>query len=67
MSLEIPVGWYKFFFQMENTYRTDESKWVKCSCCIYRKECETRELRTSCAMGVKERGSVSKNPVCKEG
>jgi len=40
---------------LDNTYRSDESKWVRCSSCIYRQECETRELRTSCAMGVKEK------------
>ncbi len=33
-----------------------EPEWIKCHECIYRKDCETREMREGCFLGDREKG-----------
>jgi hypothetical protein len=44
------------FFAQRKLYKraTTENNWVACHKCIYRDECETREMRYGCSMGDEE-------------
>lgn len=38
-----------------NKKKPKEPEWVECHKCIYRKECETREMRNGCFLGDEEK------------